>query len=292
MNQNEEQILRKYIKRRIAEKNATFAKMTYQYRESAKLMRNNIFVSFARGNNGTFDVTTSNMNLKSIRQDIERTGNKLSPYNYFDLDTLIAYDKYLGIIIEHVEALRRKSQRHYYKIEDFDNAISFTAPKFLLENAGTFETGFYNIVCPVSLLRDANNRLSPERTPDGKAFAKKYSFQYCEDLLQSYLEDKYLSKSSKQQSTEFEDEEDFDFVYNKVKYIIELEETYLDENNCPIKYIKAESAEQGLMLMGFFDASMREYVGYVYDMDNNIIFDRDDSGVSIYPINYINRDGM
>ena len=48
MDQNEEKILRKYLKRRIAEKNLLFARMTHSFIEEAKSMRYVMFNSFAR----------------------------------------------------------------------------------------------------------------------------------------------------------------------------------------------------------------------------------------------------
>ena len=71
MDQNEEKILRKYLKRRIAEKNLLFARMTHSFIEEAKSMRYVMFNSFARGTSGTFDMTTSNLNLKKIRNHID-----------------------------------------------------------------------------------------------------------------------------------------------------------------------------------------------------------------------------
>ena len=67
MNPTEEIILRKYLKRKIAIKNNSFNGMTSQFKDAAKLLRNNIFTVFARGEAGTYAATSSNLNLIDVR---------------------------------------------------------------------------------------------------------------------------------------------------------------------------------------------------------------------------------
>lgn len=280
----EEIILRQYLKRKIALKNSLFSGMTSSFRDEAKIMRNNIFKHFASGKDGVCAATRSNINLMDVREHIRDTGNRMSPYNYFDLDTLIAYDSFLEMIIDSADANRIKDRKSVFDLNHFDTAIKYTVPKYFIENAGKFETGYYDINCPVRILRNERKRPTPERTPDATSFDKKYSTSYCDDLLMQYLDEKHpedrilVSEENKYE----EDPSIYDFVYLGEKYRIESAEYYLGDDSQPIRYIVAYSLDRKINIRGYFDMSMTEYVGNIYDLDDNFIAVAEDSGVDIY----------
>lgn len=284
MDPNEEIILRKYLRRKIAVKNFSLSGMTSGFKEDAKILRNNIFTCFARGENGAYSATPSNINLMDIRDHIRNTGNKMSPYNYFDLDTLIAYNEYLEKILSSANLNRMKDRRQTFKISDFDTALKYTVPKYFIEHAGEFETGYYDLKCPVKIFRDERRRPIPERTPDAKSFDKKYPFSYCERLLNQYLEEKHpnvnsINNSSRESNQETER---YDFIYKGQKYLINSEKYYLGEDNYTIRYISADSLDNRYRISGYFDLSMQEYIGNIYDMEQNFIADSAESGVDIF----------
>lgn len=291
MNSADEIILRQYLKRKIAVKNNSFSGMTSSFRENAKILRNNIFTAFARGKDGSYAATRSNLNLRDVRDHIRNTGNRMSPYNYFDLDTLIAYDAFLEMIINQANINRMKDHKIVFDLDHFDTALKYVVPKYFIEHAGEFETGYYDIKCPVRILRDGRNRPMPERTPDARSFDKKYSVTFCERLLNDYLDEKH----PEDRLLEPEDakyEEDllrYDFVYRGVQYKISSEQHYLGDDSQPIRYIVADSLDRKINLRGYFDLGMTEYVGNIYDMENNFLASPEDSGVDIYGDNSRSR---
>lgn len=272
--------LRKYLKRKIAEKNIVFNGMSYKFKEQSKRMRNNIYLTFARGKNSSYDMTTSNLNLKYIREDISIAHKDLSPYNYFDLDTLIAYDKYLEIVIDEIYNSREKRGRSYFVIDDFSSVIERIAPEYLISHAGEKETGFYNINCPIQTLQNSFGKITYERTPDKRAFEKNNSKSECEKLLSKYLKEKHSTQENDIQKKEEEISEP-DFYLKNIGFWIENEQNFLDENNYPIKYIVASSQDNKTHVCGFFDISMNVYHGDVYDFEMNIVYDKAQSGAII-----------
>lgn len=272
----DEQILRHYLRRLIAEKNLEFSKKSYKFKDYAGSMRANIFGKFARGNCGTFDITESNHNFQIIKEHINKTGKRLSPYNYFDLDTLIAYNAYLGKVLDNIDFIRERSQRHYYIMSDFSTAIDYTTPKYFLANAGKEETGYYDVKCPIRVLRGESGELMPERTLDAQELARKCNVDKCEEKLQRYLEERHPKEKS------VDKKEDYDFIYKRRKYKIASQKHYLDENNSPIRYIVADCVEDDAYLMGYFDMEMNEFFGCVYDTEGKFVCPAIDSGVSVF----------
>ena len=158
MEEKDLEILHKYMLRRIAEKNIVFSGMSYKFRETSKSMRTNIFRNFARGDMSYFSPTTGNINLDYINEDIYENGKSVSPYNYFDLDTLIAYDNYLERTIDEIYNSREKDGRRYFLLKDFVDVIDTKVPMFFTKNAGTKETGYYNLNRTIGTLKDKDNR--------------------------------------------------------------------------------------------------------------------------------------
>ena len=277
MNPTEEKFLRKYLRRKISEKNKLFSSISIDFKDQAKTFRNEVFTYFARGAMNTFDYTVSNRNLKNIREHIHKNGQKFSPYNYFDLDTLIAYDAYWGDILNAASKHKEKSGKRRYSMSDFDSVLRYEVPKAYLKNYGKPETGFYNLDCPVHVLKDENNCLAPERTPDGKTFDEKYTTEYCEDLLKQYLRERHPEFYEEQENKV--DPYYYDFIYCGIKYVIDTEKHYLTEEGFPIKYICAKSIVGNKDLVGFFDLDMVEYVGDIYSMEQHFLYSADQSGV-------------
>ena len=61
----------------------------------------------------------------------------------------------------------------------------------------------------------------------------------------------------------------------------------------PIKYIVADSQSGNTRLMGFFDMNMRVYHGDLFDLDGELVYDKTQSGCSIYGESATNHfDGM
>jgi hypothetical protein len=281
MNPTDEQFLRKYLRKKIAEKNLEFAKMSSRFKESAKIYRMDVFTTFARGINGSNAATPSNLDLVSTREHIARTCNRMSPYNYFDLDTLIAYDAYWEAIQTQADDFRIKRNGQFFNQKDFDNA-KYVVSKYFIANQLTPKTGYYNLYRPVRILRDENRRPVFEKTPDIADFDKKYSYYDCELLLADYLYERYslatfanmeYEESEENNSTNI-DEEEFSltsFDYENRTYEIEQIKDYYSEKFEPIKFIVARSTDSEYLLSGFFDKEMFPYYGKVLDSEKNVV---------------------
>lgn len=274
-------ILRKYLKRRIAEKNLVFSGITYKYKEDSKRMRSAIFKNFARGKGSYFDSSVGNVNYKYICQDIQNNKRTVSPYNYFDLDTLIAYDKYLEYIIDELYNTREKAQRGYFLMGDFASVIDEKAPKFLSKFAGSKLSGYYNADATIKTLVDENGKIAYERTPDKKTFEKKYTKSQCADLLKEYLEIKHPEKNVVENG-DSEDESLETMEFNDITFYIIDQKIYMNFEGFPIKYISAKGTKTNTILKGFFNMSGKVYHGDVYSTDGEFLYSKDESGVALF----------
>ena len=179
MNIQEQIILRKYIKRKIAGKNMIFAKMTSGFKQSAKTLRWDIFEAFACGRHSSNAFTSSRSDLRDARDHIFFHNTNMSPYNYFDLDSLIAYDSFLDQVLNEASISRMQDRRKMFEPKDISRAIKNTLNKFVAE-AGTFATGYYDDDHPLNIMRDDDKTPLFEKTPDARSFEQKYPLAYCD----------------------------------------------------------------------------------------------------------------
>lgn len=279
MEEKDLEILHKYMLRRIAEKNIVFSGMSYKFRETSKSMRTNIFRNFARGDMSYFSPTAGNINLDYINEDIYENGKSVSPYNYFDLDTLIAYDSYLERVIDEIYNSREKDGRRYFLLKDFTEVIDTKVPMFFKKNSGTKETGYYNLHRTIGTLKDKDNRITYKRTPDKKTFEKNYSKYECNQLLQEYLKEKHPEKI--ETGDDVDTSNDYIEIYGK-KFYVTSTEVYLDANYSPIKYIVGVTEDNRTEIRGFLNLSGEIYYGDVYDTEGNYVYDRDQSGLAMF----------
>lgn len=270
----DEKLLREYVRREIAGLNAELSRMVYKFKESTGRMRSEIYRNFARGDMSYFSKTTGNLNLSEINDDIKDSGKKLSAYNYFDLDTLIAYKKYLEYIIENLYTKRQNAGRGYFLLSDFEDVINKKASTFFNKNYGTEDTGYYSLNKTIVALRDGKGKLAPESTMAKKSFTSKYSQVDFPSMLEEYLDAKHPHRK-----VSYDDGYDT-FKFNGKVYIIEKCELYMSEDGNPIKYIIA-STGHGTNLRGFFDMTGNVYHGAVYSTDGEEYFDNEQSGVLI-----------
>lgn len=289
MEEKELEILHKYMLRRIAEKNMVFSGMSYKFHETSKLMRENIYRNFARGDMKYFSPTAGNINMDNINDDIYKNGKAVSAYNYFDLDTLIAYDSYLEHVIDEIYNSRENDGRRYFLLKDFSEVIDTKVPTFFIKNAGTKETGYYNLSRTIGTLKDKNNKITYKRTPDKKSF-EKYSKFECNQLLEKYLKEKHAERS--------EADGDMDTTHDSIeihgkKFYIVKQEVYLNSNFSPIKYIEGVTEDYHTKIMGFVDLSGDVYHGDVYDTEGNYLYDKERSGLAMFGEGATNKfDGM
>lgn len=145
----------------------------------------NLLQDFAGGAN--------NRMLNRILADIEHR-NGVSPHNYFDIDTLYAYSKYLDMLIVEIDRQRRANRVGSNTSDQYSRASRITA-RWLVDRAYTAETGYYDKSAPIkpeTKVVDGYVRLNPTKTLSEKDFERKgYRIEECEYLLKKYIESKH-----------------------------------------------------------------------------------------------------
>ena len=310
----EQQLLkiRHYLLRLIAESNKTLSRKI----NSGVIGQNRYHVGFI---NITLDFARSSKNeaLNEIFRDINsgKSGKNLSPHNYFDIDTLYAYSKYLDRLIFEIDRYRKLNRVGTNVSDQYGRAVGKVS-KWLAENANSAETGYYNPnnpIVPQYTNVGGYKKLSPLRLLSEKDFTKKgYNKIECEILLKKYIEIKHPKvkttsftqvtfEESVAEDTDFdnisaydyfksrgkriEDEKDIEeskeyIVYNGRRYMIDSRDSYKSyPEEFPVYSIRA-SRDDGRTIVGTFNSDNSVYIGDVYDNENNLVFTKEESGVS------------
>ena len=190
------------------------------------------------------------------------------------MDTLIAYDMYLTNVLTFLEMAKMKEGRNFSILKDFDYAMSKSA-LYAINHAGTISSGFYNLKCPVTIMRDEKKLPVAERTLVKKDFDKKYSETDFDSLLMEYLDEKYHvygDRKQVQENNSSQDSAEYDsFEFKGMKFYCLSKKLYLDSNMSPIKYIEAISEDGKINLKEYFDFSMQIYSGDIYDTEGNYL---------------------
>ena len=182
---------------------------------------------------------------------------------------------------------RTKGRRNYFVMEDFQKAIDIDTPNLFKNTTDRKLVGYYNLTCPLQTIKDKHGNLTCERTPAKATFSKHHSVLECNNLLKQYLEERHPDLSKKTDDG-FET-----FEFEGREFNIISSDNYFDEHMHPIKYIVADSQSGNTRLMGFFDMNMRVYHGDLFDLDGELVYDKTQSGCSIYGESATNHfDGM
>lgn len=303
MQESQLSLIRKYLRRKIADKNKVIGGMTAKFDIEGAHLRKEILREFARGSKY----------VRAIEEDM-KSHSSISMYNYFDLDTLIAYELYLDKVIKFADRNRRNRGKYYLSPRDLHDAIKVQVPKFFCEGEQTFETGFYNPNQPITPLLGEDGKVMYERTPDKKTFESKYNLFELEKNLALYMVEKERAINSSSIRVEDNEisatlpEENSDNKYNAIldkntqrldetiddefenmgreiefkgeKYILTHEEHFFDSDHTPIKYVNGYG--EVCKILGYLTYDNQEYVGDVYDDEENIVCTADQTGIDIY----------
>lgn len=267
--------LRKYLRRQIAEKNNQYNGITKGFVIQGRMMRSDIIRQFSRGCIDSY----------RIADKLATSSRDLSAYNFYDLDTLIAYNAYMDRVILEAENNKRRRNGRYFVSGDLDKAINLDTPKYFLANAESEATGYYKPKHAVTALTDDNNKLVYERTPDKRAFEKKYNMYELEKMLRKYLEEKYRRYHINNSSDEELYTEEELFPIENIcgrDYFITKDQPYCNEHFAPIRYIEGHTKDGRLRIIGYVDCQGQEWCGDVYDFNGNIIVDREQAGIDLY----------
>lgn len=281
----DKKMLRQYVKRQISGKNSVIAALSHKFNLKHAIVYRDIYSSFIKGD---LSSSYSDNVLRSIYNHIEENHTKkYTPYNYFDLDTLISFNSYLEHILEETDANRIKARRSFTSQNDFLDAIK-NAPQWLIENAGTEETGYYNINKTIGFLMLNGKYFMPEKAMSKAEFEKKYNSYFCKKELAEYLGLKYQSivKESKKQNKFEQEDEEFEeekeiIEYDNKSYYVVKKDYYFDKNMFPVKYIIAYCEDGKDTLIGALNLDNTEYFGDLYDNEGNYKMSEEETGIEL-----------
>lgn len=131
-------------------------------------------------------------------------------YDYFDLDTLYSYYKF----IEKIFKTNNGGKKYFHTIQDFENSLK-SAKLMLVGNEGIQTSGYYDsknpITCLTKTITMANGKnrevFAPEKTLSPTEFVKKFGnglYVDCEDNLDAYMKDRYEKRMAKNGKKPFE----------------------------------------------------------------------------------------
>lgn len=203
--------------------------------------------------------------LGAIDEDIMYRHKGMAVYNYFDLDTLISYGRFLQRVQENMYMSSYGRTRNKITSRDISNSINM-ARDYMIKNSGTINSHFYNPNKPMVCNKDIYNRLAPSPTMTPANFKKRYNESVCEDALSEYL--------------------DFGLEHGKLiafgdkKYEISSQENYYTLDGDPISYIRAGRRDG--MVLGYLNLDNRPYYGDVYKIvDDEMVYVDTADGVEV-----------
>lgn len=244
-----EKMLKAYMRRQVSGMGTYLNQRAYALGIEPRQMYNLINESFASPRGGKREDGP----LGIIDEDMEFKHKNSAVYNYFDLDTLISYGRFLQKVVETIEKTSYGRFRNRITTREFTDAINVSR-EWLVKNSGTELTHGYNPNRPIGYLKDENGRLAPEGTMSLKDFDKKYTEEACEKALEDYIEfglehGKIISFDGKR------------FAVNEKKTY----RTYPEEYD--VNFIRA-SGRAG-EIWGYVDLDDRPYYGNVYTFDGD-----------------------
>ena len=306
-------MIRAYLLRNIADKNNIINGLINSAVKSARLDFNTVFnevLHFFAGGNNTEP-------LRLILQYNQDNNKKTPSYQFFDIDTLIAYDEYLGLLIDKIRDVKDRNKHIVASRQDFvDGFVAckrvVMSRKYKLESEN-FVSGnkedrkkveHYNPSRPITLMYKGG-KLYPQRPMTQESFNKKYNVDVCEKEVELYLEEKVAGKTGtnhedklvkrgqvaemvarKQQtkSAQYKDLGYMNYEYkgNNLKLHISKKEYFVDAQGRGVVRIDANNEYGRLFGCYYGDGSV--YRGDLFDNDGNVV-EIDGGGVVFYPSN-------
>jgi hypothetical protein len=228
----------------------------------------------------TFAGRSNTLDLEQIYEHIQANPkSRFNVYNYFDVDTLVAYNEYLTKFLSMVDLRAYECGRRRATMEDFSYGFSEVG-KWLQATAGKEESGFYDKMRP---MRIAKKRFkdkmifNPQKPLSQSAFDKKYNAKACEQSLKNYLQDKHGQKV-----TSVKDPEYIEYTYKGESFRLPVvsKEYYTDQDARGVVDIVASGREGRLYRTEYSSGEI--YKGDLYDFEGNIV-QIDVGGEDFYP---------
>jgi hypothetical protein len=282
--QNNETMIRDYLLRCVADRNKRISGCLHSVVKSNRC-------SYNVGFNEILGFFANGINSEIMTQVFEHMENnpqkKFSAYNYFDIDTLYAYDTYLKSILSETDIVSAMSGHRYATATDFQKGFSVAKSKWAdMFKESSQENGYYNARTPVKLAKtldaDGYTILNPKKAMSEEQFNKKYNKFECKKALVDYLEYRHNVKNNMRDSQTD--------VFNYIKYnhngktynlyVIDRK-YYCDIEGRGVIQTIAEGREGRLYTSKYNDGSVYEGE-YLYDLDGQIVASNE-GGEIFYP---------
>lgn len=272
MRQFNEEMIRDYLLKSIAKKNR---RISGALKEVVKSNRS----SYNNGFNEILGFFTSGLNGNTMLQIFEHIDNnstkRYSPYHYFDIDTLNAYNEYLKTILSETDVAAYLFGHKRSTASDFQRGFAEAKRTWReLANEKSSKNGYYNLGRPVGVVtvRSAGvTVLSPKKPLTDEQFNKRYNETECVNELRAYLEYKYNSKETSASGRDVKKRDVYSFFYRGRPLELEVLERdyYTDIEGSRLTSITAEGKEGRLYTTNYDDGKV--YEGDLYDKNGNLI---------------------
>lgn len=273
--QYNEDMIRDYLLRRIARKNKRISGCLKQVvksnRGSYNVGFNEILGFFAGGLDGT--------TMTQIFDHMDRNQTKrFAPYNYFDIDTLNAYDTYLQTILSETDLVAHSNGHKWSTAQDFHKG--FMSAKSIWREGmrkSNHANGYYNYSRPITVAKGREGGytvLKPKKPMTEEQFEKKYNEGECAKQLYAYLQMKHygidvFAQAEVEQETI--EREQYSYIHRGrlLKLDVLKKEYYTDIEGRGLTSITAEGREGRLYTTNYNDG--RVYDGDLYDLDGRLV---------------------
>ncbi len=272
MKQFNQDMIRDYLLKRIAKKNKRISGALKEVVKSNRGSYNNGFNEilgfFANGLNGE--------TMTQIFEHIEENQSKrYSPYHYFDVDTLNAYDTYLQRILTETDVVAYGLGHKKTTASDFHRGFAEAKSVWRsLAREKSSKNGYYNSSKPITVVETRRNgvtELSPKKPLIDEQFAKKYDEVECSKELYAYLQMKHkgIDVSTPVEQPKEREQYSFDYRGRTLRLEVISKEYYTDIEGRGLTSITAEGREGRLYTTNYNDG--RVYNGDLFDFDGNLV---------------------
>ena len=253
-----------------------------------------VFASDSRGYSDAFSSLLSsfvgNNRLLNEVTDVEEkhSQNRLSAYNYFDMNTLYAYNRFLEVVLEELKQVQGVTERDIFRAVD-------NAGKYMRTNADKSKSNFYNLSEPVKLMYKATSGdkvVSPRRTMSETQFIRTYgvnSIDAMQDVWEYFSEKRTSLKNQRREEINRDIERESEYINylykgKKIRLMIEHKQYFIDENGGGVVSIRAMGKDGTLFTTR--TPSGKVYNGLLYDNNGRMV--DEESGEIFYPKSNIN----
>lgn len=265
---NNELMIRDYLLRTISDKVVLFEGKLSRFRKKGEITYSGFFKELVRFFSNDFDGDEIRKIFYLRNRD---THKNFAIYNYFDIDTLISYNKFLETVLDEIDNNMLEDKRYILEMSDIKSGYE-SAKKIWksCEGKPCEKNGFYNKQCPVKCFVGKDGVISPRKAYSSAYFNKKYDRHECIKEINSYIMDKHCDKlvnplGDLEDVYKSSDIYTFNYKGKTIKLLISSRESYFDINGMPVVQIVADGKEGKLFVTNYLNGEI--YNGELFDSE-------------------------